>query len=69
MSFYSSLTYMCRAGAIRTDDSCIVLKVSQLILIKMLGMNVAILASFPHLHCGVILPKMTLNPCFSVVCV
>lgn len=26
MSFYSSLTYMCRAGAIRTDDSCIVLK-------------------------------------------
>lgn len=24
---FSSLTYMCRAGAIRTDDSCIVLKV------------------------------------------
>lgn len=31
LSLSLSLTYMCRAGAIRTDDSCIVLKVKNYI--------------------------------------
>lgn len=31
---FSSLTYMCRAGAIRTDDNCIVLKVRLSLLLE-----------------------------------
>lgn len=67
-SFFPSLTYMCRAGAIRTDDSCVVLKVS---LVGDLCLYVYIILCRWHFFnesaCGFLLFIQTL-PCLVRMC-